>query len=369
MQFQRILDEEVARGAAPFLIAAVAGSEGVRWTGHAGDVRQDAQLCIFSMSKAIGSLAAVILAERGKLDLDIAVGDILPAFDDLRILTGFDGDAPILRRPERRATLRHLITHQSGLSYEHWNPNIARWLKTTGAPNMRSGAKAGLMYPLTFEPGTDWAYGVGIDWLGQVVEAISGKTIDRFCHDEIFAPLGMSQTSFEPGPVTAQMFDRRDHSFTQSALAPPQRPEFFGIGQCLYATASDYIRFLRMLLRGGELDGVRVLERDCVALMFTPQTGPLPHPLLRSANPRGSADFDPFPQTECSHTAGFLRVNQDVAGMRRAGSLGWAGFANTHFWLDPASDIAAVFMTQLVPFADPPMMAAYRKFEQAVYAT
>lgn len=367
-QFQSIIDSAVADGAAPFLVAGLAGPEGTRWLGQAGDVSGDTPQAIFSMTKAVAALAAIMLVERGQLDLDTPVGDLVPEFDALKRLVGFDDETPILMPPTARATVRQLMTHESGLEYEHWNKGIARWRKATGAPSIARGTREGLMYPLTFEPGERFGYGIGIDWLGLVIEAASGRSITAFCQEEIFGPLGLTATTFDAPEGTAPMFARAEDGFKPSPLAPPPSPEFYGMGQCLYSTASDYLRLLRLFLRGGELDGARLIERDCMAMLMTPQTDPLPRPLLRTVNPRASADFDPFPETPLSHTLGFLRVDQDVPGMRHAGSVGWAGFANTHYWIDPASNIAAVFMTQMIPFADPQLIDAYQSFERAVYA-
>jgi CubicO group peptidase (beta-lactamase class C family) len=155
---------------------------------------------LFSMTKAVGSVAAMILIERGQLSIDTQVADILPEFGALQRLVGFDGNIPRYAPPTTPVTVRHLAVHTSGLVYDTWNASMPRWLKATGNPPIITGLKASLNCPLMFEPGERWGYGIGTDWLGRLVETIDGRGIDRFCSEEILEPLDMSDTAFEPGP-------------------------------------------------------------------------------------------------------------------------------------------------------------------------
>ncbi len=376
---QGVLDAAVADGDAPFLVGMVGSKAGLRWQGAAGEAASgvaaapDTVLRIFSMTKAIGSLAAMMLIDRGALAFDTPVEEVLPEFSEVRVLEGWDGDVPRLRKPLRAATVRHLATHCSGLEYEIWNPGVAEWLQRTGNPPILSGLKQGLFYPMMFDPGERWGYGIGIDWLGRVVEAVSGRRIDAFLRAELFDPLGMADTDVEVrdhmAPRLAQLRLRgEDGAFRPFELAPPPAPEVYGMGHCLYSTAPDYMRFLRMLLNRGALDGVRVLSEGAVASMLENHIGALRVTPMVSVNPVASADVDLFPGAEKTHSFGFLRVEEDVQGMRRAGAQGWAGLLNTHFWFDPAADLAGLIMTQALPFADPRFMAAYARFERAACA-
>ena len=199
------LKPAIEAGYVPGLVAAAADNSGLfyqkafgqRTIDPAEEMTIDSIFRIFSMTKVIGTVAALILLERRIIDLDQPVDEIIPAFGDLQLLVGFDGDVPIMRPPKRKATVRHLATHTSGLSYGLWNANIAKYLEVTGNPGVLSGLKKGLDCPLTFDPGEEWDYGIGVDWLGQVVEVASGRRLDYFCKDEIFTPLGMTDTDFE----------------------------------------------------------------------------------------------------------------------------------------------------------------------------
>ena len=217
---------------------------------------------------------------------------------------------------------------------------MPRYMEATGLRSVLSGLRASLKYPLQFEPGERWDYGLGIDWLGQVVEKVDGRRIDRFCREEIFDPLQMPDTRFEVeehmAPRLASVSMRgEDGKFADYALAPPSHPEFYGMGHALYSTAPDYMRFLRMVLNKGVLDGARILSEAGIASMLANQIGSTPIPCLKTAVPAITADAEFFPGRRKSHSLAFMRLEEDAPGMRHAGSQGWAGVLNSHFWFDP----------------------------------
>jgi methyl acetate hydrolase len=373
-----VLSDAVSAGDVPFVVAMSGNSSGVTWSGAAGErapgqaATEDTVFRIFSMSKAVGSTAAMILIDRDKLSPDTPVEEILPQFSDIKVLDGFDGDTPRFRAPKAKATVRHLATHTSGFVYEFWNGDIPKYMEATEHPTILSGLKTSLNYPLVFEPGERWDYGIGIDWLGQVVEAIDGRRIDAFCREEIFNPLGMPDTNFE---VTDSMAKRlsvvkargEDGQFADFEIAPPPNPEFYGMGHALYSTAPDYMRFVRMFLNKGQLDGNRILSEAGVETMLANHIGDLRVGMLKTVTPL-SADAEFFPGLEKSHSLGFLRMEEDVPEMRTAGSQTWAGVLNTHFWFDLARNVAGLIMTQTLPFVEPRFMKVYERFERTVYA-
>ena len=376
---QGVLEQAVAAGHVPFAIGMCANAGGIVWSGVAGEAAEgrpaaeDTVLRIFSMTKAIGSLAAMILTDRGVLSMDTPVEEVLPEFASLKVLDGFDGDEPRLRAPNRKATIRNLATHTSGLVYEFWNADIARWMQASGHPTVLTGTRDALNYALAFDPGTAWDYGLGIDWLGQVVERVDGRRIDSFCREEIFLPLGMTDTAFEVGEHMAPRLARikargADGAFVDHELAPPSEPEVYGMGHALYSTASDYMRFLRMLLNRGKLDGARVLSEAAVDQMLENQIGDLRLGRMTTVVPAISADTEFFPGRAKSHSFAFMRMEEEVPGMRSAGSQSWAGVLNTHYWFDPARNVAGIIATQSLPFVEPGFMALYEGFERAVYA-
>ena len=243
-EYSTILNNAVASGDVPFVVAMVGNAAGVTWSGAAGEAKagqaasEKTMFRIFSMTKAVGSTAAMILIDRGKLAFETPVADILPQFADIQVLDGFDGDVPILRAPKAQATIRHLATHTSGLVYEFWNSDVPRYMELTEHPTILSGLKSSLMYPMVFDPGAKWDYGIGIDWLSQVVEAVDGRSIDVFCKEEIFEPLGMLDSAFEVSQEqTARLANigarGEDGEFADFELAPPSNPEFYGMGHAM----------------------------------------------------------------------------------------------------------------------------------------
>lgn len=376
----KLLEEHVAAGHTPGVVVSVATRDGVAFEGAAGvralggdqAMTLDTVFRAFSMTKAVGAAAAAKCIEDGLLTLETPVEDILPAWKDVKVLKGFDGEAPILEAPQTKATLRHLATHTSGLVYEFWNEGQGRYMAATEAPTILSGLKAALhSYPLAFEPGTKWDYGTGIDWLGQMVEAATGKRIDAYCREQFFDPLGMNDTRFElEGDMEARL--TQAHIFAEGQwapheIAPPPGPEVYGMGHALYTTGPDYLTFIRMLLGGGELNGARVLAEDTVKMYCANQIGDLSVGKMTSYAPPLSADVDFFPEQENKFSLGCLMNTEDIDGKRQAGSQSWAGVLNTHYWFDPKAGVAAVIMLQHLPFVDDNCLAIYDAVEREVY--
>lgn len=378
-KLQAVLDDSVSRGRAPFLVGMTANSTGVTFSGSAGDAASgrasaaDTVFRIFSMGKAMASTAAMILIDQGELDFDTLIESVVPEFAKLQVLEGWDGNTPRLRAPRVKATVRHLATHTSGLEYEFWRPEMAEYLTRTGSPSVLAGTRAAMNYPLMTDPGTRWGYGTSIDWLGLVVQSVSGQRIDTFLRQNLLDPLGLRDTDVEVrehmAPRLAAVKARGEGGqFADFDLSPPANPEVYGMGHALYSTPQDYLRFLRLFLNRGTLDGRTILSEAGVAQMLQNHMGPLQFEKMATIASSISADFDPFPGTVTTHVFGFLRNEADIPGRRRAGSLGWAGVLNSHYWFDPASDMAAVIMTQTLPFAEPPFMEAYEAFERAAYS-
>jgi CubicO group peptidase (beta-lactamase class C family) len=236
-----------------------------------------------------------------------------------------------------------------------------------------SGRLAGLRRPLAFDPGERWEYGINIDWIGRLVEAASGRTLDAYLREHIFEPLAMRDTGFVPTPEQrarqAQLYQREaGGALTPQPFPPLTTPEFFAGGGGLSSTGSDYLRFLEMLLHGGTLDGARVLRPDSVALMNRNQTGELSAGVLKTANPLLTHDVDFFPGAPVRWGLGYMLNLEPGPNGRGAGTLSWGGLFNTYYWLDPGRRVAGVILTQILPFADPAVVRLYGAFERGVYA-
>jgi CubicO group peptidase (beta-lactamase class C family) len=368
-----LLDHAVRRGAVPAVVALAGDRDGTLYEGAAG-TPGDTVFALASMTKAMVSVGALQLIEQGRLELEQPVAEVLPRFGELQVLDGFDGDEPILRPPASQATIRQLMTHTSGVSYFFTNADIRRYHELTGTPNVMSGRLACLDVPLVFDPGTRWEYGMGTDWLGQVIEAVSGQDLQAYLREHLWEPLGMPDTTFWPtDEQRGRMFAMQFRPPGAEELTPfpspePVKPEYWSGGGGAYGTGADYLRFMRAMLRGGELDGERVLREDTVELAFTDHLHGASLPtFIESAFPELCNDIPSLP-VEQGWGLGFHLVLEDLPGMRSAGSGDWAGLFNCYYWIDRARGIAGTMLTQLLPFFDAGAVETFAGFEAGVYA-
>jgi CubicO group peptidase (beta-lactamase class C family) len=269
--------------------------------------------------------------------------------------------------------VRHLVTHTSGLAYWFFNADIVRWEEATGTPNVLSGSNAIFAAPLVADPGTQYEYGINTDWLGRVVEAASGQSLDAYFAEHILGPLGMTQTTFlmseaqRANSVPVHLHGE-DGAWEATELDWSQEPEWWAGGHGLHSTPREYLRFQRMLLGGGTLDGAKILERATVEDMFTNHIGDLDFPPeIRTADPGSTADFNAGPGFKWG--LGLLLNSEQQPGMRAAASGAWAGIFNTHFWVDPTSGVTGAIYAQTLPFVEPAVFQVYIDFEQALYAS
>jgi CubicO group peptidase (beta-lactamase class C family) len=381
-RIDEVLQRAADAGEVPGVVAMAADKDGTIYEGafgkrslaEAAPMTVDTVFRIMSMTKAVTSTAAMMLVEQGAIGLDQPVAEITPAFGKLQVLEGYDGDTPRLRPPTRQATVRQLLTHTTGLTYEIWNANTLQHQAATGTPSIITANKAALGIPLASDPGTRWEYGINIDWLAQVVEAASGRRLRDYFREQIFAPLGMDDTSYRP---TAEHDNRlatihmrgADGSLAPMPYEDPPEPEIDTGGHGLLSTAGDYIRFLRMFLNEGALDGAQVLKPETVRQMLQNHIGDLDVTLMKTCLAPFSNDAEFFPGMQKKHGLGFMINMPQAPGMRAAGSAAWAGLFNTYYWFDPANDVAGVILMQILPFADEKALVLFAAFEQAVYAS
>lgn len=378
-RIQGLLDAAASAGTVPGAAFAavfpdgeiVSAAAGVRDAGTQAAMRPDTVVWIASMTKAITATAAMKLVQDGRLALDAPIANVLPALADVKVLDGFAADgSPILRPAARPITLRHLLTHTSGFVYDMWSAPMRTYMKAAGKPGVISCKNAALDLPLAFDPGTAWDYGIGIDWAGKAVEAVTGQTLGVYLAENVFGPLGMNETGFR---IRDDQRSRlaRIHARTPDGTMPidfeiPQQPEFEMGGGGLYSTVGDYLRFARMILGGGALDGVRVLAPETVAAMSVNAMGDLSCRAMKTAAPASTNDVDFVEGMKWGLS--FLINPESMPTGRPAGSLAWAGLANSYYWIDPKTNVAGVYATQILPFFDANSVALFAAVESAVYA-
>ncbi|WP_435872928.1 serine hydrolase domain-containing protein [Micromonospora haikouensis] len=334
---------------------------------------------VYSMTKPITSVAAMMLWEEGRFELTDPIGRWLPEFADVRVYDKGPVTKPYTVPAVEPIRIWHLLTHMSGLTYGFAQVSVVDGLYRAagfdlGVPvgaDLAAASQGLARLPLLFQPGTGWNYGVSTDVLGRLIEVVSGQRLDEFLAARIFRPLGMTDTGwwveeadakrlaalYFPHPATGQAI--RADALGRLALAAP---DFLSGGGGLVSTAADYHRFTQFLLRGGELDGVRLLGPRTVRFM------------TRNHLPDGRdlASYSPtgFVETVLDGIGfglGFAVVQDPVPSRvpSSAGEYYWGGMASTAFWVDPAEEVTAMLFTQLMPSSTHPLRPQLR---QLVYS-
>jgi CubicO group peptidase (beta-lactamase class C family) len=327
---------------------------------------------IYSMTKPIASVGLMTLYEEGRFQLDDPASRFIPEFKDLKVFAGGTADAPELREPEREMTVRDLLMHTSGLPGMGPTPpgELFRRAGVRGdeAPTLKSMIERISRVPLQFDPGSRWNYGISTDVVGYLCEVISGTTFDRFLKERIFEPLDMSDTGFSVpesgvdrfaacyrrgGPNEAS-YVLQDAPATSNYSRP--RTYFSGAGG-LVSTASDYMRFSKMLTNGGELDGVRVLGPRTIQYMAMNHL-----PGNRDLAAMGQARFTETTMEGIGFGLGFaVLLDPTVAQViGTPGEYYWGGMASTAFFISPREDLIMIFLTQLIPSGSYPFRRELR---------
>ncbi len=343
---------------------------GRRAVGEAAEMTPDTVCWIASMTKAATGACAMQLVEQGKLTLDGPIADVLPVLASVQVLDGFEASGqPRMRPAKRPITLRHLLTHTAGFSYDMWNADMVRYQEACDVPGVITCRAKALTTPLLFDPGERWEYGISIDWAGKAVEAVSGQKLGEYMKANLLEPLGMADTGFKLGASQsarrAAIHVRAPEGLAATPIVLEQNPEFEMGGGGLYGTVGDYLRFARMILNGGMLDGVRVLKPETVALMSRNAMGETRCAPMKTVKPGSSNDVAFVDGMEWGLS--FMINPAPLATGRSAGSLAWAGLANSYYWIDPAKGLAGVFATQILPFADVKALPLFEAFEAEVY--
>jgi len=260
------------------------------------------------------------------------------------------------------------LTHSASLGYFFTNEKLLRYHQATGEPNPLSGLKRSLSVPLVNDPGTAWEYGVNTDWLGLIVEKLSGQTLSSYLKQKVYGPLGMNDSTFAP---TAEQRDRLlrvmqrqgDGKLAPATLDLPPTSEWDAAGHGSYGTVQDYGRFVQAWLN----DGAGILGAPTVRMAFQNHLGHIKLPeLMKSMMPELSNDVPALPVPQ-GWGLGFHLTLADLPGMRSSGTGDWAGVFNSYYWIDRSKGIGGVLMTQLLPFFDMPVIETLMGFEMAVY--
>lgn len=333
-------------------------------------MRRDAVFRIYSMTKPVVAAGALRLVDQGKISLDDPVAKYIPAFAHVKVYAGGSADQPLLRDADSVMTVRHLLTHTSGLPYGLTNTAVDTIFRRAAMYNpsrtLEQFVDSIAKLPLLFSPGTAWSYSSGLEIVGRIIEVASGQTLDRFLHDELFMPLGMRDTGFRITPrlrkrlttLYARAGDGRLQPLLQDGLLAMFEPEarFLWASGGLLSTTDDYLRFAQMLLNGGELNGTRVLSAETVREMMSDQL----RASLRPARPSSLMEGG-----YSQGLAGVVLVDSTRATLPGSpGIYRWSGYVGTYFWIDPKNDMIAMVWTQFTPGRTYPLE---QDFQRLVY--
>jgi methyl acetate hydrolase len=363
-----LLDDAVSKGAIHGIAAVVVDRSGQLFHHAAGEASQNAMFRNASMTKAVATTAALQFVEKGLLSLDATVESILPEFGQLQVLDGFDGDTPRLRAPASKATVRQLMTHTAGAGYFFLNEKLKRYHEVTGEPHPLTGLKRSFSLPLVNDPGTAWEYGTNTDWLGLIVEKLSGQSLGSYLKQHVYGPLGMNDSTFTPsaeqrGRLLRVMQRQADGTLVPSGIDLPPTSEWDAAGHGSYGTVQDYGRFLQAWLN----DGAGILKAATAQMALQDHLAPIKLPeAMKPTVPELSNEVPPSPAPQ-SWGLGFCLTLADLPGMRSSGTADWAGIFNSYYWFDRSKGIAGVLMTQILPFFDMPVVETLIGFETAVY--
>lgn len=357
-----VLRESVARGEHAGFVSVLARdgrivdwqTYGVRDVATGAPMERDTILRLYSMSKVITAVGVLCLVEDGRISLDDPLAKFLPEFAAPRVLTGGTADAPQLRPAQRAITIRHLLTHTGGLSYDILEPSplteLYQRADLWNSPSLAEFVRRAATLPLRTEPGTEFNYSIGLDLLGAVIERVSGTDFESFLRQRIFRPLRMTDTGFDvPKRKRARLAVLSRHGpggklvATDPIIGVYAEPGrgFASGGAGLFSTAGDYLRFAQMLVDGGELEGARILKEDTVARLAVNELAGLPRPTHQFSDRHGWG------------LAGEVELDPATA------AFGWCGAATTYVRISPREGTVALLFAQHLPFNEHAIFAPF----------
>jgi len=398
---QKLIDESVKdpKRDIPGVSAAITNSKGDDLFSYASgvvgadssdEITTDSIFWIASCTKLLASIALMQLVEQGKVDLDSSeqIEHYIPELTKLPIVSTDDEvDGGLKLKPRsNKITLRHLLSHTSGLGYSFFSDVLKKYANFFHVDEFDVASERELLLPLLFEPGTNWAYGVGIDWAGVLLQRVTGQSLGDYIVEHILEPLGVEETGMEPEESLRKKFvqmnvrdktgelSTTDHIY-KKVLKGDYQTLFHSGGAGVFSKPKEYIKVLSTILNDGvsPKTGQQILQRKTIDLMFTNQIEKFPN--FGRAGIHSSDDFltnsiaDIYPQGDLPQGWGlsmFLNLHKTSTG-RGNNSGWWCGLANLFWWIDRENDIAGFVGAQILPFADLKVMTLWAQVEQEIY--
>lgn len=363
-------------------------AKGVTGADNTDEITTDSIFWIASCTKLLASIALMQLVEQGKVDLDSSeqIEKYIPELTRLPIVSRDNEDGLNLKPRKNKITLRHLLSHTSGLGYSFFSDILKKYANFFHVDEFDVSSERELLLPLLFEPGTNWSYGVGIDWAGVLLQRVTGQTLNDYIVEHILDPLGVEETGMEPEETLRKKFvqmnvrdkngelSTTDHIY-KKVLKGDYQTLFHSGGAGVFSKPKEYIKVLATILNDGvsPKTGKQILKKETIDLMFTNQIEKFPN--FGRAGIKSSDDFltnsiaDIYPQGDLPQGWGlsmFLNLHETSTG-RGNNSGWWCGLANLFWWIDREHDIAGFVGAQILPFADIKVMTLWAQVEQEIY--
>mgnify|MGYP006249020127 FL=1 len=380
-KINQVMEAALEESNIPYAAYAVTNSKETLFSGSVGyeDLKKtkpletNAIFRIASMTKALTTSAFMILAKEKELDLHSPAENYIDNLKSLQVAS-VENDEIIYSEPETKVTLHQLLTHTSGFGYDFHHETLSHLLLDKKIVDLLDKEGKFLEAPLIEQPGKYWHYGIGLGWIGRIIETLSEQSLNDYMTEKLFKPLEMSNTSFDISTIGEDRLTKiysieEDGSLIDISelMSSPQIDKFAYGGGGVFSCPDDYAKFLRMFLNGGKANGENVLSIETVKQMTTNQIGELNVPFQPTFNPSIIAPNEWFPGIEKKWGYSFMINSEDVPNRRTKGSCAWSGIMNTFFWFDQQKDIGGTIMMQIAPCYHEKPKQVLKRFEEAIY--
>ena len=380
-KINQVIEAALEESNIPYAAYAVTNSKETLFSGSVGyeDLKKtkpletNAIFRIASMTKALTTSAFMILAKEKELDLHSPAENYIDNLKSLQVAS-VQNDEIIYSEPETKVTLHQLLTHTSGFGYDFHHETLSHLLLDKKIVDLLDKEGKFLEAPLIEQPGKYWHYGIGLGWIGRIIETLSEQSLNDYMTEKLFKPLEMSNTSFDISTIGEDRLPKIYSIEEEGSLidiselmSSPQIDKFAYGGGGVFSCPDDYAKFLRMFLNGGKANGENVLSIETVKQMTINQIGELNVPFQPTFNPSIIAPNEWFPGIEKKWGYSFMINSEDVPNRRTKGSCAWSGIMNTFFWFDQQKDIGGTIMMQIAPCYHEKPKQVLKRFEEAIY--
>ena len=380
-EINQVIEAALEESNIPYASFAVTNSKETLLSGSVGyedlektkPLETDAIIRIASMTKALTTSAFMILAKEKGLDLHTPAENYIDDLKSLKVAS-LENNEIVYSEPDTKVTLHLLLTHTSGFGYDFHHETLSHLLLDEKIAGLLDKEGKFLEAPLIEQPGKYWHYGIGLGWIGRIIETLSEQSLNDFMTEKLFKPLEMNNTSFDISklgedrlPKIYSIEENGSLVDISELMSPPQIDKFAYGGGGVFSCPEDYAKFLRIFLNSGNVNGDNILSSETVKQMTTNQIGELNVPFQPTFSPSIIAPNEWFPGIEKKWGYSFMINCEDIPNRRTKGSCAWSGIMNTFFWFDKEKDIGGTIMMQIAPCYHEKPKQVLKRFEEAIY--